>query len=35
MTDPDALTRLHQQLRDALGRPMPINLGQPLTGLFG
>jgi hypothetical protein len=24
-----------QQLKDALGRPMPINLGQPLTGLFG
>ena len=24
-----------QQLRDALGRLMPINQGQPLTGLFG
>ncbi|MFO0892289.1 MAG: DUF1501 domain-containing protein [Isosphaeraceae bacterium] len=25
----------HQQLRDGLGRPMPINLGQPITTLFG
>ena len=27
--DPD------QQLRDALGRVLPINLGQPVTALFG